>query len=173
MESPEAMRIMKKIIWMCVLFVLPIICGCETYNSGNSGALTDGNSVRNDCIFVADKIKFNQLTEYVGNGQINVYIDVFDQFGSRIKASGIWRFELFQQEQRTPESRGSRVYLWQDIDLTDASVNFSAWQDYLRCYKIELVPDGDIETGKTYILQAVCTTAEGKRIIDSVELKMQ
>jgi hypothetical protein len=32
--------------------------------------------------------------------------------------------------------------------------------------------DADIETGRTYILQAICTTAEGKRITDSVELKM-
>ncbi|MFA6187120.1 MAG: hypothetical protein WC770_07920 [Phycisphaerae bacterium] len=165
---------MKKIIWMCVLFVLPIICGCEegqvqTYNSGLSA---DSNSVRKDCIFAADKIKFNQLTEYVGNGQINVYADVLDQFGSRIKASGVWRFELFQYEQRTPESRGARVYLWKDIDLTDAGVNFSAWQDYLRCYKIELVFEAGIESGKKYILQAICTTAEGKRITDSVDLKM-
>jgi hypothetical protein len=166
------MRFMKKVIYICVLFIVPIISGCETYNSGNSGVLADGNSVRNSCIFVADKIRFNQLTEYVGSGQINVYVDVLDQFGTRIKASGIWRFELFQQEQRTPESKGARVYLWQDIDLTDASVNISAWQDYLRCYKIELVFDADIESGKTYILQAVCTTAEGKRITDSVELKM-
>jgi hypothetical protein len=167
-----AMRIMKKNIWMCVLFVLPIISGCETYNSGNSEVLVGNNGVRNSCIFVADKIKFNQLTEYAGNEQINVYVDVLDQFGSRIKASGIWRFELFQQERLTAESKGSRVYLWQDIDLTDAGVNFSAWQDYLRCYKIELVFNADIESGKTYILQAVCTTAEGKRITDSVELKM-
>jgi hypothetical protein len=156
------------------LFVLPIICGCEegqvqTYNGGLSA---DSNSARRDCIFVADKIKFNQLTEYIGNSQINVYIDVLDQFGSRIKASGVWRFELFQYAQRSPESLGTRVYLWQDIDLTDASVNFSAWQDYLRCYKIELVFDAGIESGKKYILQAVCTTAQGKRITDSVELKM-
>ena len=163
---------MKKVIAIFFLFVLPIISGCETYNSGNSGISVDGNSVRNDCIFVADKIRFNQLTEYVNNGQIDVYVDVLDQFGTRIKASGIWRFELFQQEQRTPESKGGRVYLWRDIDLTDANVNFSAWQDYLRCYKIELVFDADITSGKTYILQAVCTTAEGKRITDSVELKM-
>jgi hypothetical protein len=167
-----AMEFMKKIIYVLVLFVLPIISGCETYNSGNSGVLADANGICNSAIFVADKIRFNQLTEYVGNEQINVYVDVLDQFGSRIKASGIWRFELFQQEQRTPESKGERVYLWQDIDLTDAGVNFSAWQDYLRCYKIELVFDADIETGRTYILQAICTTAEGKRITDSVELKM-
>jgi hypothetical protein len=167
-----AMRIMKKIISICVLFVLPIISGCETYNSGSSGVSVDGNGVHNSCIFVADRIKFNQLTEYVGDGQINVYIDVLDQFGSRIKASGTWRFEIFQYEQRTPEFKGVRVYLWQDIDLTDAGVNFSAWQDYLRCYKIELASGVTFESGKIYILQAICTTAEGKRITDSVELKM-
>lgn len=167
-----AMKFMKKIIYMCVLFVVPIISGCETYKSDNSGVLADANGICNSSIFVADKIKFNQLTEYVGNEQINVYVDVLDQFGTRMKASGVWRFELFRYEQRTPESKGSRIYLWQDIDLTDANVNFSAWQDYLRCYKIELVFAANIESGKTYILQAICTTAQGKRITDSVELKM-
>lgn len=164
---------MKYVISICVLFFMMIVFGCEeqvqTYNSGLSA---DGNDIRKDCIFVADKIRFNQLIEYVGNGQINVYVDVLDQFGTRIKASGIWRFELFQYAQRTAESKGARVYLWQDIDLTDAGVNFSAWQDYLRCYKIELVFEANTESGQTYILQAVCTTAEGKRITDSFELKL-
>ena len=123
-------------------------------------------------LFVPEKIKFNQLTEFAQNGQITAYIDVLDQFGSRIKAGGIWRFELYEYVPRSAEPKGTRLYLWPDINLTNAKTNFGLWQDYLRCYKFDLNPDIDLANDKTYVLQTVCFTADGKRIGDSIELKL-
>ncbi|MCE5341631.1 MAG: hypothetical protein LLF92_10995 [Planctomycetaceae bacterium] len=120
-------------------------------------------------IFVPQKISFNQLTEFSKPWQITAYIDVSDQFNSRLKAQGIWQFELYSKVQRSADPAGGRIKLWPDFDLTDAKENNLLWQDYLRCYKFELNLDSEL-TG-TYVLEAVCFTAEGKRLSDRIELK--
>jgi hypothetical protein len=124
------------------------------------------------CLFVPNRIKFNQLTEFTQDGQITACVDMLDQFDSRIKAAGVWRFELYEYVPRSAEPRGTRLYIWPDIDLTDAKTNCGYWQDYLRCYKFDLNLEIDLADGKTYILQAVCLTIEGKSITDSMELKL-
>jgi hypothetical protein len=120
-------------------------------------------------IFVPQKISFNQLTEFSKPWQITAYIDVSDQFNSRLKAPGIWRFELYSKVQRSADQTGGRIKIWTDLDLTDAKENNLLWQDYLRCYKFEL--NLDSELAGDYVLEAVCLTADGKRLSDRIELK--
>lgn len=150
---------------------MTIICGCEEQFQGQQADFP-AIEMQKACLFVPEKIKLNQLTEFAQGWQITAYIDVLDQFGSRIKAAGIWRFELYGYVPRSAEPKGTRLYIWPDIDLTDAKTNFGYWQDYLRCYKFDLNLDIDLAGDKTYILQAVCFTAQGTRIADSVELKL-
>lgn len=149
-----------------------ISCGCEEQmqQPGQSGY--PAVEVQKTCLFAPAKIKFNQLTEVKDSGQIIAYIDMLDEFGSRIKDSGVWRFELYEYVPRSTESRGARVYIWPEITLIDAKVNYNLWQDYLRCYKFDLNLDIDIVGDKSYILQAVCFTAQGKRLSDWITLKM-
>jgi hypothetical protein len=128
--------------------------------------------IQKSCLFVPEKIKFNQLTEFAQNGRITAYIDIFDQFDSRIKAAGIWRFELYEYASLSVDPKGARLYLWPDINLADAKTNYGFWQDYLRCYKFDLDLDFELAPNKTYVLQATCFTADGKRITDLIELKL-
>jgi hypothetical protein len=161
---------MRYLFSICVLFFMLIACGCEEQvHSRQPGS--PAAEMQKTCLFVPEKIKFNQLTEIAQDSQITAYIDMIDQFGSRIKAAGIWKFELYEYVPRSAESKGARLYFWPDINLADAKINFGYWQDYLRCYKFELNLDTDLAGDKTYILQAVCITADGKRITDSIELK--
>ena len=161
---------MKYIIPVCVLFFMLVCVGCEeqmqTSDPDSSSAKIQGR-----CLFVPEKIRFNQLTEFAGDWQISAYVDVLDQFGSRIKASGLWRFELYEYVPRSTEPRGTRLYIWPDIKLTDARANYDLWQDYLRCYKFDLDFDIDLASDRTYILQAICFTAQGRRIIEFTELR--
>ena len=143
--------------------------GCEQVQRNQPSDAYSGKFQRT-CLFAPEKIQFNQLTESTQPGQITAYIDVFDQFGSRIKTAGIWRFELFEYVPRSADPMGSRVNLWPDIELTDAPINNNAWQEYLHCYKFDLNIDTDLG-GKTYILQAVCFTADNRRLTDSFQLK--
>ena len=114
---------MKYLISVCVLFFMMIACGCE---EGDQSRQSDFPAVemQKGCLFVPEKIKFNQLTEFAQDGQITAYVDMLDQFGSRIKAAGIWRFELYEYVPRSAEPKGTRLYIWPDINLTDAKVNF-------------------------------------------------
>ena len=162
---------MRYLIFICVLFFMIIACGCEEQQQSRQSDFP-AIEMQKGCLFVPDKIRFNQLTEFAQGGQITAYVDMLDQFNLRIKAAGIWRFELYEYVLRSAEPRGARLYLWPDIDLTDAKVNYGYWQDYLRCYKFDLNLDIDLAGDKTYILQVVCFTAQGRRINDSIELKL-
>ncbi|OQA02569.1 MAG: hypothetical protein BWY69_01010 [Planctomycetes bacterium ADurb.Bin401] len=96
---------------------------------------------------------------------------MYDQYKSRIKAPGIWRFELYSKVPRSADPTGGRIKLWPDLDLTQPAANNGLWQDYLRCYRFELNLDTEITSGEGYILETICYTAEGKAISDTIEFK--
>jgi hypothetical protein len=156
-------------IFLSAVFMLSIL-GCEEVQQSKSDY--PSGTTQKTCLFTPHKIKFNQLTEFSQSGQIAAYVDVFDQFDSRMKAGSVWRFELYEKVLRSAEPMGGRLYIWPEIELTDAQKNNSFWQDFLRCYKFDLNIDIDLAGGKTYILQAVYFTADGNRITDTVELKL-
>jgi hypothetical protein len=143
--------------------------GCEQVQQNKPTDAYSGK-FQHGCLFTPEKIQFNQLTEAAPAGAITAYIDVFDQFGSRIKTAGVWRFELFEYVPRSADPMGTRIKLWPDIDLTDAAINNKNWQEFLHCYKFDLDIDTDL-AGKVYILQAVCFTADNRRLSDSTTLK--
>ncbi|MFA5292081.1 MAG: hypothetical protein WC496_03510 [Phycisphaerae bacterium] len=161
---------MRFIISFFAAILMFSLFGCEQVQQTQSSDLYS-KTFEKTCLFTSEKIKFNQLTEFTTSWQILAYIDVFDQFDSRMKAAGVWRFELYEYTPRSSDPMGTRLYLWPDIELTDAAKNQSFWQDFLHCYKFELSLDINLTGDKTYILQAVCFTADGKRITDTIELK--
>ncbi len=162
---------MKYVLSVCALFFMMVACGCQEQARSRQSDFP-AVEMQKKCLFVPEKIRFNQLAEFTQNWQIAAYIDMLDQFGARIKTAGIWRFELYEYVPRSSKSKGTRLYLWPDVNLADAKTNYSFWQDYLRCYKFELNLDIDLAGDKTYVLQAVCFTAEGKHLTDSIELKL-
>jgi len=155
-----------RILLTCVLMLT--ILGCE--ESRKAANLPSG-TFQKSCIFTPSKISLNQLTEFSQKWQITAYIDILDQFNSRMKTAGIWRFELYAKVPRSADPMGDRVWVWPDFELTLAEINNNYWQDYLRCYKFELNLNAEAESGKSYILQAICFTADGRRLTDTIELK--
>jgi hypothetical protein len=154
--------------FLLVVFLLGFL-GCEQVQQTASDSSI--RAVNGGCIFSPQKIKFNQLTELKQSQRITAYIDVIDQFDSRIKAAGVWQFELYEYAVRSANPMGSRIRIWDNIELTEAGVNQAHWREYLHCYEFELNLESELGGGKTYILQAVCFTADGKRITDTIELK--
>ncbi|OHB49839.1 MAG: hypothetical protein A2Y10_09445 [Planctomycetes bacterium GWF2_41_51] len=157
---------MRHTMIIAVSILMMLLSGCESLNKTDVPAGT----FQKGCIFTPQKISFNQLTEISQQWQITAYIDVYDQYNSRIKAPGIWRFELYSKVPRSADPAGGRIHLWPDLDLTQALANNGLWQDYLRCYKFELNLDADLGNDG-YILEAICYTADGKSISDTIELK--
>ncbi|MGA2171854.1 MAG: hypothetical protein ABSG82_02415 [Sedimentisphaerales bacterium] len=96
------------------------------------------------------------------NPSINAYVCLLDSFDSQIKAPAVFRFELFEQLQRSADPKGKRLVIWPDIDLTDPAINNNHWQDFLRAYLFSLPlekPPAD-----TCILHITCFCPSGKRL---------
>lgn len=98
-----------------------------------------------------------------GNSVIELYISLVDKYGESVKAPVELRFELYNYIERSGRIKGSRVFMWTDIDITDFEINSKKWQQHLDAYRFELNLDKDIQPGG-YVLQCTCTTASGARI---------
>jgi len=125
--------------------------------------------------FAAARIGILPLTELTrpgNNGQaavLTIYIDFLDAFGSRIKAPGVLRFELYEYVPRSAEPRGQRIAVWPDIDLTHPTENNRCWQDFLRAYEFTLDAPAGLE--KTYILETTCICPDGRRLSTQAPLR--
>ncbi len=139
------------------------------------------------CVYYApEKIDVMPLTGFkVSNGdpQLDVYVSLIDSVGSQIKFPSKFRFELYDQVQRSPEPKGKRVGIWPQeegiadpngpeirwFDLVDPAVNNHYWRDFLRAYQFTFSfrPEPD----KSYILEATCLTYQNKRLTAQLHLK--
>ena len=131
------------------------------------------------CVFLPERIRMIGLTEIVSDAGLgdeavlSIYVDIFDAYDSHIKAPARFRFELYEYVPRSSEARGSRLEIWPDIDLTDPAVNNSYWHDYLRSYIFNLQMNFRPTPNTTYILEATCTTAQGKRLSSKRQIKYE
>jgi len=66
------------------------------------------------------------------------------------------------------ESKGQRVLLWPDVDLTGAGQNNIYWRDFLRAYEFEI--DFAPEPNQKYLLQVTCVTSSGQRLIAKLDM---
>jgi hypothetical protein len=124
--------------------------------------------------YAAEKINILPLTEFIDVGdaqqaQIHLYVSLLDSFGSQIKSPGVFRFELYERVLRSAEPKGKRVFIWEDIDLTDPVKNNDRWRDFLRAYEFNLPfePVGS----QSYILLATCLCPSGRRLSAEFILK--
>lgn len=118
--------------------------------------------------FGPTKITILPLSEITGAGgvgqdaRLNVYVALVDAFGSPIKAPCSLRFELYEYVPRSAQSKGQRLMIWPDIDLTRPADNHRFWRDFLRAYEFTL--DLRVERDKTYILEATYLGSDGRRL---------
>ena len=168
---------MKKTdITVHLLFVvlLSILVGCESSKKSTkkikqpNKAVSDCNEAFAYASYAPSKINIMPLTEYTGAGDteevshIKAYMSMLDSFGYQIRSPGTFRFELYEKAQRSAETKGKRILILPDIDLTDIVENNHYWRDFLRAYEFCLPVD--LEKNKSYILQATCICPDGKRL---------
>lgn len=165
------------VFFLCLLLALP---GCEPSAvhqprpaESNSPAVTPYAVY---APYTAAKIGIIPLTEFVGSAddgsvRIRAYVAVLDCFGCQIKEPGLFRFELYEYVQRSPQPKGRRVIIWPDIDLTDAVENNNHWRDFLRAYEFDL--PFEPQANQTYVLQATCICPNGRRLSAEFQIKYQ
>ncbi len=129
------------------------------------------------CVFLPERIRIIGLTEIIPDASqsdeavLSIYVDIFDAWDSHLKAPATFRFELYEFVPRSSDSRGNRLIIWPDIDLTDPVVNNGYWQDYLRTYNFDLQMNFRPAPQTTFTLEATCTTQEGKRLSHKRQIK--
>jgi hypothetical protein len=115
--------------------------------------------------FAPTGVEILPLTELVGgeqNVRLNAYVALLDAYGEKVKAPGVFRFELYEYVQRSSEPTGQRLAIWPDIDLNDPADNQEHWRDFLRAYEFSLISQASPE--ETYILEVTCLCPNGKRL---------
>jgi hypothetical protein len=138
-------------------------------------AATGGRNPQVPAGFTPVKIGILPLTELSGpsdasqRAKLSVFVALLDAFGSQIKAPGVLRFELYEHIPRSAQSKGQRLTLWPDIDLTSPAPNNKYWRDFLRAY--EFVLDTQATRDKTYILEVTCMCPDGRRLSGEYVLK--
>jgi hypothetical protein len=180
-----------------LLFCLSLLAGCDqpqatgptpvTQEAGNgdgrqtaddAGDSNPPSEIRNLQLpagFAPARISILPLTELpheAGSGKtavLNAYVGLLDAFGSQIKAPGVLRFELYQYVPRSAQSKGQRIAIWPDIDLTHPGENNKYWRDFLRAYEFTL--DAPAGLSETYVLEATCLCPDGRRLSAEFPLK--
>ena len=154
------------IVFLCML-------GCEPDGSDSAKSLSDDSNVIR--CYEPVKIRIVGLTEIIldeyGASRLNVYVDLADSFGSRVKAPGVFRFELYDYVQRTSQHAGKRLFISTDIDLIDPTENNNYWKDHLRAYQFDLPLGFDPRAGQSFLLQVTFNTSTSRRLSSNLQLK--
>jgi len=162
--------------WVFILLFLVVWSGCEPAASEITSKADNGfNQLSAYASYVPVKIDIMPLTELINvvddeeASKIRVYLSLLDAFDSQIKTPGVFRFELYEYIERSAEPKGRRIIIWPDIDLVDTVENNEHWRDFLRAYEFNL--EFELESNKSYILQATCMCPNGKRLSSEFGLK--
>jgi hypothetical protein len=138
----------------------------QTAGQGTQAPEQTGATVPNG--FGPAKISILPLSEITGaagigqDARLNVYVALLDAFGSPIKAPCTLRFEVYEYVRRSAQTKGQRLMIWPDIDLTRPADNEKFWRDFLRAYEVGL--DLRVERDKTYILETTYIGSDGRRL---------
>lgn len=164
------------VVFRILLFIfLLAAAGCGQLTGRTSKADNDLNKISAYSRFAPDRINIMPLTEFINTDnvrQISIkpYVSLLDSFGSQIKSPGIFRFELYQRALRSAEPKGKRAVIWQDIDLTEPTLNNEYWRDFLRAYEFDL--PFELDVSQSYILQVTCQCPNGRRLSAEFALKL-
>ncbi len=158
-----------------VVFFLALSCGCEPEMVSNPFESAT-NIIKQ---YAPKRIHIIGLTEIVSETdsrrwpKIRTYVDLLDKYDSRVKSPATFRFGLYEFVPRTSRPKGTRILAWDDFKLTNPAKNNSHWRDHLRAYQFELYLDFEPADGKEFVLEVMCTTPNGKRLIDISRIKYQ
>ncbi len=167
------MKAVAVIVGVFILALLLVGSGCEPMSADLPASTSIDSNVLSS--YTPVKVDIMPLTEFIttadaeGVSQLKVYVSLLDSFDCQVKSPGVFRFELYEYVQRSAESKGQRIVIWPDIDLTECSENNNHWRDFLRAYEFNL--DFGPQRDKTYILQVTCLCPNGKRLSADFALK--
>lgn len=101
-----------------------------------------------------------------------VACEIRDRYGSRVKALGVMRFEVYSYARSQPNNKGPRVRLWNErIDSDEAIQKY--WDDVFGVYRFSLNWTRQVNLRERFIVEATLTTKEGKQLSDRQVLEVR
>lgn len=171
------MRKFSVISFLFVILLLLFGAGCDSqYGKSPGDADGDFKGFSAYSSYTPVRMDILPLTGLVSDdgGQagprIRVYASLLDAFDSQIKAPVVFRFELYEHVQRSAEAKGGRIFIWPDVDLTDAAANSGYWRDFLRAYEFGLNLEDPL-TQDCIVLHVTALCPSGRRLSAELELK--
>ncbi len=153
---------------ICFVCLLPIYAGCSRVLPPVDLPIIGQDPAAVSARYAPAKIDIMPLTELLPPAAdsrdftVSIYVSLLDSYGCQIKAPGTFRLELYEFVQHTNDSKGKRVVVWPDLDLTDPAVNNRYWRDFLRAYQFNL-PVAAL-TADSYVVEVTCLCPSGKRL---------
>jgi hypothetical protein len=151
---------------IAALVLLSVLAGCKPQGSQSDRGIGSNEPVIEG--YGPAAVETLGLSEFKvdrDNGaRLKLFLAVLDKFGSSIKYPGVFRFELYEYVPQSTVAKGKRIQTWPDIDLTDAAVNNTQFQEYLKAYEFDLAINVPMQAGKTYVIESTCILPSGKRL---------
>ncbi len=148
----------------CAGLLLALGCG-KPGTSRGAGQAT--GEVEHLC-FSPAKIRVSPLTKLIlptsagEMARIRACVVLLDPFESHLKAPGTFRFEVYERVLRSAAPKGTRIRMWDDIDLRSALPNNEYWEEVFQAYEFDL--EFDPQKDKSYILQVTFIPPGKKRL---------
>lgn len=164
------------ILSIIIAFLIIAASGCES-EMDPSVSSAGGSPPRSLRAFAPARIHIIALSEITSSNlslneaTVRVYVDLLDVYESRLKAPGSFRFELYEYVPRSSEPKGTGLKNWPPIDLNHPETNNEYWRDYLRSYQFDFDIDFNPSNTQTFVIVAIYTTPEGKRLTDEYILR--
>ena len=146
--------------------------GCESEVNQTSPAPLKEAPPRSVRAFAPVRIQIIALSDITASNaslneaRVSAYVDLLDAYDSQLKAPGSFRFELYEYIQRSSDPKGTGLINWPGINLNHPETNDEYWQNDLRAYQFDLEVDYYPSGVQTFVLVAIFTTPEGKRLTD-------
>lgn len=118
---------------------------------------------------------FTHLKDWTGDDKpdgIEALVELQDQFGDPVKASGTVIFELYDFQKHDPTARGPRVVNPWVADLSTLEAQRDRWNRTSRTYSFQLAYP-QISEGKSYTLACTFQMTNGKRFFNQLVLEMK
>lgn len=162
----------KNILSLIAAAIILITSGCESEMNQAVSSVAKEAPPRSLRAFGPARIHITALTEITSSdvslneAKLRVYIDLLDVYESRLKAPGTFRFELYEYVPRSSEPKGTGLINWPPVDLNHPETNNDHWRDYLRSYQFDFDMDFNPANTRAFVIVAIFTTPEGKRLTD-------
>ncbi|HEV7302137.1 MAG TPA: hypothetical protein VGN72_22560 [Tepidisphaeraceae bacterium] len=152
---------------LCVVLLSLCLCSCKSSPraAGGRGDLFRATGMRVHPIFTGAK-------DWTNDGSpdgIEALVELTDQFGDPIKASGQVVFELFQFRRYNADPRGQPLQTW-TMSIRTLKEQREHWRRIGSAYAFQL-PFPQIDSYSSSVLSAEVTLDNGGRLRDQIVLQ--